>query len=182
MRIIAALFFLLMLPLVGAIAQVKVLDSNHDQSSITYTLVHPLHTVESTSKEIVYRLECDPAKQEIKAVSARVDVMSFDSGNSNRDSHAMEVVDAVTYPDATFLSSNVAQSGDSVVVGGRLTFHGVTKDIIATVHPKWSSDKINFDGHFNISLTDFKIERPSLLMIPVHDTLRFVLKAAFDLK
>ncbi|HTP12644.1 MAG TPA: YceI family protein, partial [Bacteroidota bacterium] len=42
-------------------------------------------------------------------MTVRVDVTTFDSGNSNRDSHAMEVVDALTYPDVQFTSTSVVQ-------------------------------------------------------------------------
>jgi polyisoprenoid-binding protein YceI len=122
-------------------------------------------------------LEIDPAKKEIVSVSATVDVTTFDSGNSNRDSHAMEVIDAISYPEVSFVSSSVTETGDSLKVTGKLTFHGVTRDIVALAAAKWSVDKIEVRGSFVLSLTDFKIERPSLLMIPVEDALRFTFAA-----
>jgi polyisoprenoid-binding protein YceI len=112
-------------------------------------------------------------------VTAQVDVMTFDSGNSNRDSHAMEVVESIKYPDVTFASTSVTQHGDSLNVAGKLTFHGVTKDIVMTGATKWSQNKLDVHGNFEVSITAFKIERPSLLMIPVDDELRFSLHAAF---
>ena len=94
-------------------AQTKQLELLKDESSITYRIVHPLHEIEATSNDATYRLEIDPAKKEIVSVSAMVDVMTFDSGNSNRDSHAMEVIDAISYPEVSFVSSSVAEVGDS---------------------------------------------------------------------
>jgi hypothetical protein len=151
-------------------------------SWISYRLVHPLHTIDATSKDAVYQIKLDPAKEEIKSVSAQVDVMTFDSGNSNRDSHAMEVIDAITFPYATFSSTSIAQSGDSLTIAGKLTFHGITRDIIATAVSKWLPYRLEVRGGFSVSLIAFNIERPSLLMIPVQDTLHFSFVAAFSWK
>ncbi len=150
-----------------------------DESKLTYYLSHPLHEVEATSKEVVYRLDVDPASHQLKSVSASVDVTTFDSGNSNRDSHAMEVVDALTYPEASFSSTSISQSGDSVKVTGKLTFHGVTKEVTIPAALKWSPNRLDVNGSFEISLTAFKIDRPSLLMIPVSDALKFTIVAAY---
>jgi polyisoprenoid-binding protein YceI len=163
-------------------AQVKQADLIKQESSVSYRLVHPLHTIDATSKDVVYQIELDPTKQEIKAVSAQVDVTTFDSGNSNRDSHAMEVIDALTFPDVTFSSTSIAQRGDSLSIAGKLTFHGVTKDIVATAVSKWSPNRLEVRGSFDLSLTAFNIERPSLLMIPVEDTLRFSFIGVFAWK
>ncbi len=152
-----------------------------DSSLVTYRLTHPLHVVEATSRNVLYRMEIDPAKKEIRSVAAKVDVTTFDSGNSNRDSHAMEVIDAISYPNATFVSTSVTQSGDSIRVAGRLTFHGITRDVVATGTTRWENDMVEFQGGFDVSLTVFHIDRPSLLLIPVEDTLSFFIKAAFRL-
>jgi polyisoprenoid-binding protein YceI len=173
--------FLFLVSIAAAGAQTKQLELLKDESSITYRIVHPLHEIEATSKDATYQLEIDPGKKEIVSVAATVDVMTFDSGNSNRDSHAMEVIDAISYPEVSFVSTSVTQSGDSLKVLGKLTFHGVTQDIVAMAKSQWSSDKIEVRGGFVLSLTAFKIERPSLLMIPVEDALRFTFAAAWKL-
>jgi polyisoprenoid-binding protein YceI len=121
----------------------------------------------------------DPASRQIKSVSGQVDVTTFDSGNSNRDSHAMEVIDALTYPQVTFSSTSIEAAGDSLRVSGTLTFHGVSKPIVVAAATRWEQNRLEVEGAFTLSLTEFKIERPSLLMIPVDDTLKFSLKALF---
>jgi polyisoprenoid-binding protein YceI len=152
------------------------------ESSMTYRLVHPLHKIESTSKEVVYRLQGDPTTRGVTSVSASVDVTTFDSGNSSRDSHAMEVIDAISYPEATFASTSIASHGDSLNVTGKLTFHGVTKDVTVRAKAVWGEKKLVVDGSFDISLTAFSIERPALLLIPVEDDLRFSFSAGFRLE
>ena len=165
-----------------AIGQVKTVPSIKAESSATYFLVHPMHKIEATSNDVEYTATVNSVTKTIQSVTARVDVTSFDSGNSNRDSHAMEVVDALSFPDVTFYSTSVIPQGNSLVVGGKLTFHGVTNNVTATAIPDWGSDKLVVQATMQISLTAFKIERPSLLFIPVEDTLKFTLHAAFSLK
>jgi polyisoprenoid-binding protein YceI len=169
----------LLLAVAATSAQTKTVEAMKDGSLIIYRINHTLHHIEATSKDGWFRVELDPARREIKSVTAQVDVMTFDSGNSNRDSHAMEVVESIKYPDVTFASTGVTQNGDSLSVTGKLTFHGVTKDIVMAGITKWSQNKLEVQGSFELSITAFKIERPSLLMIPVDDALKFSLSAAF---
>ena len=161
------------------VAQTKWIENIKNETSVTYLLSHPLHHIESTSKEIYCRIEIDTVKKEIKSVSAQIDVMTFDCGNSNRDSHAMEVIDAITYPDVTFLSTSIVQNADSLKATGKLTFHGV---IIISAATTWSPSKLVVNGSFDLSLTDFKVERPSLLLVKTDDTLKFTLTAVFKLE
>ncbi|MGD1043816.1 MAG: YceI family protein [Bacteroidota bacterium] len=166
----------------SAVAQLKTVNSIKGESSAMYLLIHPMHEIEATSKEVLYTASLNPDIKSIQSVTAAVDVTSFDSGNSNRDSHAMEVVDAMSFPEVTFASTSIVPQGNSLIVGGKLIFHGVTNDVTATAIPEWGTDKLVVHATMPISLTAFKVERPSLLFIPVQDTLRFTLTAAFPLK
>lgn len=161
-------------------AQIKQIESVKKESSIIYRLTHPFHEVESISKDAQCIITVDIGKKEIKQVSVQVDVTTFNSGNSNRDSHAMEVIDALSYPEANFTSTNIVQYGDSLKISGKLTFHGITKDIRITATSKWTNNKLIVNGKFEISLTAFKVERPSLLMIPVKDELKFSIMQTFN--
>ena len=178
MRLPAFLCCALLFSAALALAQPKRVESLKDDSWVAYKLVHPLHEVEAKSKDVMFLFEIDEAAKTIEHVTARVDVTTFDSGNSNRDSHAMEVIEALTYPEASFTSTSVQQSGDSVHVTGNLTFHGVTRSINVNGVARWSPGRLDVDGSFTISMTEFKIERPTLLMIPVEDGLTFTLKTA----
>ena len=173
---------IILLALVGSLlfAQTKQIEAAPKESSITYQLTHPLHEIESTSKEARCSIAVDLGNKSIKQVSVAVDVTTFNSGNSNRDSHAMEVIDALSYPEASFTSTNISQNGDSLKISGKLTFHGITRDILIRAAQKWTNNKLIVNGKFEISLTAFKVERPSLLMIPVKDELKFSLIQTFN--
>ena len=175
------LLLLLLIPVSFLFSQVKRLEAVKKDSFITYKITHPLHEVEATSKYALCLVDADLKTKQIKDVSVQVDVTSFDSGNSNRDSHAMEVVEALLYPDARFVSTSVTQNGDSLQVWGNLTFHGITKKTFMTAVDHWTADKLTVDGGFNISLTAFHVKRPSLLLMPVSDTLQFKFEQVFNL-
>ncbi len=162
-------------------SQVKQLQAIKNESFITYKLTHPLHEIESTSKDAYCITDVDEKNKLVKGVAVQVDVTSFDSGNSNRDSHAMEVVEAINYPDARFISSSVTQKSDSLQIWGKLTFHGITKDVYINAVSNWTNSQLIVTGGFDISLTEFHIKRPSLLLIPVNDDLKFTFKQVFNL-
>jgi polyisoprenoid-binding protein YceI len=164
-----------------ASAQETTVVNTKEETSVTYRLIHPLHKIEATSKESNFKLSTDVVARRLVRVSAQLDVTSFNSGNSNRDSHAMEVIDAISYPDVRFLSKEVKQSGDSLYVTGKLAFHGVTRNAEMSGITKWSEQKLTVEGNMVVKLSDFNIERPSLLMIPVDDDLVFSLSVSFIL-
>ncbi len=162
-------------------SQIKTVTSIKDETSMTYYLVHPLHKIESTSKDVASTIRIDAANKTIQAVTASVDVTTFDSGNSNRDSHAMEVIDAISFPEALFSSTHITAKNDSVFVTGQLTFHGITREVTMNALQQWSDKKLVIHAAMWISLTGFQIERPSLLLVPVEDDLRFSLVTAYAL-
>ncbi len=172
---------LVLISTVSIFAQTERLQAVKNESHITYKLTHPLHEIESVSKEATCYINADTSKKEITAVAVQVGVTTFNSGNSNRDSHAMEVVDALDYPYARFISTSVVQNGDSVIATGKLTFHGITKVITMHASTNWSAHQLVVKGGFDISLTAFHIKRPSLLLIPVNDDLKFFFTQIFNL-
>jgi len=173
--------FLLVVPFALSFGQMKRYEAVKPESFIKYKITHPLHEFEATSKQTYCVVDADTANKQIKDVLVQVPVSSFDSGNSNRDSHAMEVVEELMYPDARFISSSITQKGDSLEVQGNLTFHGVTKEITFPAFASWNNNKLTVNGKFSVSLTEFKIKRPSLLLIPINDTIQFWFSQVFNI-
>src|SRR5271170_3714312 len=95
MRMLTAI--LLLLPLKATLAQADrqwVLD----QSTLTYHASHPLHQVEGVShaakgKGVCHAGQCD--------FLIAVPVKSFDSGDSNRDLHMLQVTKGAQFPMVT---------------------------------------------------------------------------------
>lgn len=156
----------------------KVYQALKGESTLGYVLVHPMHTVHGTTKDLdcTVDLSRDTVTSKIR-VSA--DVLTFDSGNSNRDSHAMEVVEYRKYPKVSFASTSIKPAQDGYDVAGDLTFHGRTRPVNFHVVPKRTADRIEIAGQFTVKLTEFGVKRPSLMLVPVKDdlTIRFDLFA-----
>ncbi len=166
-----------------AVSQTNQLVGN---GSVDYQLVHKFHKISATSHAMAVRGTVDAAGLKLMA---RAQVGTFDSGNSNRDAHMMETVEGERYPWV---------SVRGVLPGFKLpTIPGTTKmnlqasvelHGIAVNHPidviLESKDGIHFQARFTFSesLTEHKIERPSLLFVPVDDLITITGKADVTIK
>lgn len=163
-------------------AQKVILTNEKKYSNISYLLIHPAHKVYATSKELETKVEFDKTTNQVTNVIARVKVSTFDSQNSNRDSHAMELIEAIKYPYSSFQSNKIVYKQDSVFIYGNLTFHGITKPTQIRAKQWIENQKLKFKGNFEISLEAFGVERPKLLFVPTEDTLNFDFYVEFVLK
>jgi len=168
-----AVSIILALGLQRAVAgEMKTFTAIKGESTLNYRLVHPMHVVHGVSQDFRCMVTISSDTSRVH-VSVAAKVATFSSGNSNRDSHAMEVLEAIRYPEVTFESDKSVPSGNrsEYQVTGQLTFHGVTREISFPVIPRRANHKINVKGGFEINLSDFKVARPALLGIAVKDKL-----------
>jgi hypothetical protein len=158
------LFFLLSVPVAifGADTQ-WVLQS----STLTYHVSHPLHQVDGVShaargKGVCHEGQCD--------FLIAVPVKSFDSGDSNRDLHMIQVVRGAEFPlvSVRFRVPEDAGSSPTIKADLEIQFAG------QTVHYKQvpfqdmiQGNEARISGTIPATVSDFKIEPPSLLAIPI---------------
>ena len=145
--------------------KLKKLYADKNKSDITYTMNHPLHTWTGVSNNILSVMLLDTSNMEINELAVVVKIASFDSKNSNRDSNAFEVTEALKYPNVSLSSNSIKQVNDRLTVKGTLKFHGVSKEIIFDAQKEIIKDEIKITGNFEILMTDFKIKPPKLLGI-----------------
>jgi len=138
-------------------------------SYVTYAMSHPLHDWEGTSKNVNSVLLLNPENKQIAKVAVLIPVSSFDSQNANRDSHMIEVLEGLKYPNVTFTSTSIINNGNKSSVIGDLIFHGVKKSITFDVVTKTTDKTIEASGTFVVKMSDFKIENPSLMGISTKD-------------
>jgi polyisoprenoid-binding protein YceI len=151
---------------------IKTVRLDKSKSSITYHLSHPLHEWDGISNDIDGVVQFDDKSSVITKVALTTKISSFDSKNSNRDSHLLEVTEALKYPSVTFVSTAIKDNGSSLEVTGKITFHNVTKDINFTA-ASISKDKTRqVSGNFVLLLEDFKIDRPSLMMMKTDNEMK----------
>lgn len=111
----------------------------------------------------------DDASNSIEKVAVSGKVADFDSDDSNRDSHGLEVMEGIQYPKVTFSSTSISANGNNLNVNGNLTFHGITKPISFDAVREDNDKQIAVKGGFSILLSDYKIERPSFMLMQMED-------------
>jgi hypothetical protein len=154
--------------------------------SVEYRLLHKFHTISATSHAMAVRGTVDASGLK---VMARAQVGTFDSGNSNRDAHMMEAVEGEKYPWAVVRAAlpgfklPTTPATTKISVQASVELHGV-----AVSHPVditlESKDRVHCQVSFTFSesLTAHKIERPSLLFVPVDDLITIAGKADITIK
>lgn len=156
----------------------KKVTANTATSSFMYGLHHPLHSFESRAKDFkcvgVYNSET----KQLEVVAAMVAVKNFDSGNSNRDSHVIEALEALKYPNITFSSEEITYSGNEVTAKGKLVFHGETKAFTIKGTQSLNGGNLSINGKFDVNMTQFGVKPPSLMGMSTDEEI----KVSFDFK
>lgn len=141
------------------------------KSKITYYGYHFAHNWQGHSNNISGSIHYNSTNKAVNSCSLRVNLSTFDSGNSNRDSNMLTNLNAFVYPDVVFVSSSISIKGEDAFIKGRLTLHGVTKEVDVTAK-LILADRFIASGTFEILLSDFGIERPALLFQKIKDEMR----------
>lgn len=138
-----------------------------DQSTLTYHVSHPLHQTDGVShaargKGICHDGQCD--------FLMAVPVKTFDSGDSNRDLHMVQVTRGAEFPMVTVRTRLPESASGSATVRADLEIqfagqiaHYKQVPFQLTIE----ASKINVSGTIPTTLADFKIDPPTLLAMPV---------------
>ena len=63
----------------------------------------------------------------ISNIAVAAEIADFDSGNSNRDAHSLEVLEALKFPMIKYYSDNIKRDDEVGIINGKLEFHGEEK-------------------------------------------------------
>ena len=160
--------FLLVLVLV-ALPQLGRADSQWvlTQSTLTYHVSHPLHEVDGVSKAAKGKGVCQAGKCDFLIA---VPVKSFDSGDSNRDLHMLQTTRGGEFPMVVVRTQLPEQDADSADIKADLTvqFAGQTAHYNqVSFHATKQGSDIHITGTIPATVSDFKIDPPKLLAIPI---------------
>jgi hypothetical protein len=137
------------------------------ESTLIYHASHPLHQTEGVSHEAKGKGICHAGQCDFLIA---VPVKSFDSGDSNRDLHMVQVARGGQFPLITVRTHlpEDAASLTTIPADLEVQFAGQTVQYkqIAFQHVTKGSDTL-ITGTIPLTLTDFKIDPPSLLALPV---------------
>jgi polyisoprenoid-binding protein YceI len=145
-----------------------------DGALLRYTIKHKLHEVSAESHEVEGKAKLLP--DGTVQLMVRAPVASFRSGDGNRDEHMLETTGGQSYPFVTFKGLAHLPAPASypatvtLSVAGELEFHGQKNpETIPVTVELASAQQWHVTAAFDISLDRYKIERPSLLLIPIDD-------------
>jgi polyisoprenoid-binding protein YceI len=132
----AASLVLVAILFLGATAQASdPFKIDPSRSSIAFKVRHMLGTAKGKFSKFSGTIEVDREHPEQSSVTVTIAVASIDTGIAKRDDHLRgELFDVAKYPEITFKSRRVKQTGaSSGEIAGDLTMHGVTRAITLNV-------------------------------------------------
>jgi len=142
------------------------------EGTLTYVVVHKLHEVRGTTRQVEGRALALPDGN-VK-VQVRAKVATFDSGNSNRDVHMREATHDAAHPYAEVRGSMAGvklplDGPQEALLHATVELNGEkqSQDVMVKLEPEPAGVRARFS--FPISLDGFKVERPQLLLIKVDD-------------
>ena len=138
-----------------------------EQSTLTYHVSHPLHESEGVTHAARGKGVCHAGQCEFLIAAP---VKSFDSGDSNRDLHMIQVTRAGQFPLVTVRTSlpETAAAGTTIHADLQVEFAGRTVSYKQLPFEQSTRDGVTrITGTISATLADFKIDPPSLFAIPV---------------
>lgn len=145
------------------------------QKKLLYTLDQSHSTVEFVVRHLMIskvrgrfakfegQLELAPDSDVPQAITASVDAASIDTREEQRDAHlrSADFFEIEAYPALSFQSTRVEGSAQDFRVYGKLTIHGVTKDVVldgsfeGRGSDPWGGQRIGYTAHTTINRKDF---------------------------
>jgi hypothetical protein len=139
------------------------------QSTLSYHMSHPMHEVEGVShaargKGVCHAGQCD--------FLIAVPVKTFDSGDTNRDLHMIEATRGAANPmivvRARFAQAETAQSW--IHADLEVQFAGQTAHYAQVPFERTAQgSEVRITGAIPLTCSDFKIDRPSFLTVPIRN-------------
>ena len=140
-----------------------------EKSTLTYHVVHPLHEVDGASHAARGKGVCQNRQCQFLIAAP---VKSFDSGDSNRDLHMLQVTRGAefplvsvrtTLPEATTQAATIRADLQIEFAGQTATYKQVE------FNEKKKGNEVEITGTIPATLSDFKVPPPKLLTFPVKD-------------
>ena len=143
-----------------------------ENSLITYFGVHYLHKWEGSTSDVNGVVSYNKASEQYEC-SISVPLSTFSSGNNNRDSNMLVYCKAFDFPNINFQSTSIKVNESTLKIKGKIEFAGEEREI--KTNAKLNSLDNNLfaiEGELDILLSEFKVERPSLLFVEIEDLVK----------
>jgi hypothetical protein len=138
-----------------------------EQSTLTYHVSHPLHQSEGSSHAARGKGVCQAGQCDFLIAAP---VKSFESGDSNRDLHMLQVTRGAQFPlvSVRVRLPEAALESATVYADLEIEFAGQTAQYKQVPFQRSAQgNQIRISGTVPATLTDFKIDPPSFLTVSV---------------
>ena len=143
-----------------------------ENSLITYFGVHYLHKWEGSTSDVKGVVNYDKNSGQYEC-SISVPLSTFSSGNDNRDSNMLVYCRAFDFPNINFQSTSIKVNESTLEIEGKIEFAGEEKEIKTNAKlNRLDNNLFAIVGELDILLSEFKVERPSLLFVEIEDLVK----------
>ena len=138
------------------------LDTNN--SFINYDGKHFLHNWSGKNEKVKGVILENTDEGNFEQVALAMFVKDFDSGNGNRDSNMLELLEVINFPKIEYYSNKISLDEGKILFSGNLNFHGITRDLNINSAIKKTNKKMVLSGEFRVSLVDHNVKLPTFMM------------------
>ena len=138
-----------------------------DQSTLSYHMSHPMHEVDGVSHAAKGKGTCHAGNCDFLIA---VPVKSFDSGDTNRDLHMLEATRGAQFPMIVVRTQfpETETSSPTIYVDFEVQFAGQTAHYEHVPFQRApQGNDVRISGTIPLTCSDFKINRPSFLTVPI---------------
>jgi hypothetical protein len=138
-----------------------------DQSMLSYHMSHPMHEVDGVSHAAKGKGTCHAGQCSFLIAAP---VKSFDSGDTNRDLHMLETTRGAQFPMVVVRTSfsEGASTAATIDVDLEIEFAGQTAHYAHVAFQRTTQgNEVRISGTIPATCSDFKIDRPSFLTVPI---------------
>jgi polyisoprenoid-binding protein YceI len=146
-------------------------------TEVRYLVVHRMHQVHGQTGTLEGNVKLDAGKLALP-LKITLPLLTFKSGNRNRDDNALAALDAGRFPKAILNVEHFTQTSGGVAgdrwtsngtAEGTLSVRGIAKPVKLPIQASVANDTLTIDTSFIVKLSDHAIPAPALLFVPVKD-------------
>lgn len=149
----------------AALADTEIYGIDNTHSFASFTIRHVVSKTTGNFPDVKGKIVIDRNDLSKSSVEARINVLSVNTSYAKRDEHIrdkVEYLDAGHFGEMRFVSTAVEATGkEEGVLKGKLTLHGVTKDIafpfklLGFGPDPWGGQRAGFEAHTTLKASDY---------------------------
>lgn len=138
-----------------------------EQSTLSYHMSHPMHELDGVSHAAKGKGVCHAGQCDFLIAAP---VKSFDTGDSNRDLHMLQVTRGAEFPMVVVRTHfpEAATTSPTIYADLEIQFAGQTARYSHVAFQRVTQgNEVRISGTIPATCSDFKIDRPSFLTVPI---------------